>query len=123
MEDSTLEERRRKNIERNQQFLLQLFASQRDNGPSFESPSRATTNSEGRNLSSSKKRIRNGDDDDDFMYRRELDRALKREKQSLRIEQQVASLYPERSSQIKQLSEYLTLSELVSLLLFTAQRA
>lgn len=118
MEDSTLEERRRKNIERNQQFLLQLFASQRDNGSSFESPSRATTNGDGRNQSSTKKRHRDGDDDD-LIYRRELDRALKREQQSLRIEQQVASLYPERSSQIKQLSEYLTLSELVSVLLYS----
>lgn len=115
--DNPLEERRRKNIERNQQFLLQLFASQRDpasNNPSFDSPNHngTSTSLSGRlsSSSSSKRRLVTNCDDE---YEKELQHALKREKRDFAIQQKLNTLYPERSLQIQQLSEYLTISELV----------
>ncbi len=115
MED-TLEERRRLNIERNQQFLLQLFASQRDPSAStFESPNHhnRSANIETGHSSAGSKRRR--DLNEDFIYQKELRRAIRQEKRDATIIQSLSNQYPERTLQVKQISEYLTLTELVCL--------
>lgn len=114
MEDNSLEERRRKNIERNQQFLLQLFASQVD--PSVnttESPGRNHSSQYGDGVTSSGRKRRQVDEND--LYEQDLQLAMEREKHHQDIERRLCGKYPERCLQIQQLSEYLTLSELVGL--------
>lgn len=93
--DSTLEERRLRNIERNQQFLLQLFASQ--TVPEVDTVATAEDNSKGV----------------DSTYDEEaITEELERETDI--IVQDLIDEFPERKAQILQLNEYFTLNELVS---------
>lgn len=93
--DTTLEERRLRNIERNQQFLLQLFASQV--APEVDTLATAEDSSKGL----------------DPVYDEEV--AVEEwEREIDVIVQDLINEFPERKAQILQLNEYFTLNELVS---------